>query len=220
MIRWFRSVAAVLRRLLWPLPKDFEPVPTAGQQDGASIVAGVVTASGKLVWMIDGAEVEVVSWTAPNEADPGTAAASADEVEPAADQAPEPDPAPETPTPQPRDGRQNLAMPLTGAPLDALFGRRQTWAPRRDFRCAPWENIHTFAGPRPRRDDYGLHGMTDPLSMICPACELEQPPLMQGERGCPYCGLRLQISGTYVLWWRAAIEPALQWPPRALDGGR
>ncbi|MFN3582910.1 hypothetical protein [Phenylobacterium sp.] len=219
MTRWFRSVAAVLRRLLWPLPKDVEPDVVLAGSEGPE-TAGLILdpASGKWsfrssdgsVFELDASTFAIFDFA--GEPSAGAGGEEDDDI----DDISQDDPPPL----KPRDGRQELAMPATGSAFDALFGRGRSWAPRRDFRCAPWENLHTFAGPRPRRDDYGLHGDTSPLSMICPACELEQPPLTQGERRCPYCGLRLQISGTYVLWWRAAIEPALQWPPRALDGGR
>lgn len=115
-------------------------------------------------------------------------------------------------------GRQVLKMPEEIGP----FGERQKWS--RPFpsnaNSAAWSDLHRFApGADQQRDPRGAYlGQEPPVAMVCPGCELEQPPLRsEAVRGCPYCGLKLRLFGARVFWWREAVEVEA-WSPS--DGGR
>jgi hypothetical protein len=79
-----------------------------------------------------------------------------------------------------------------------------------------WEDAHRFApGCKPTRDStFGILHMEPPLSLICPACELEQAPLLHGDRRCGYCGLRLHLHGSRLYWWRPSLPEVPEWEPK------
>lgn len=89
------------------------------------------------------------------------------------------------------------------------------WTPPDISRSAPFERLHRFMpGVKVVRDPvYGLLQHEPPLALICPACELEQPPLTNGERSCPYCGLKLKVHGTAIFWWREPAPDVPHWAP-------
>jgi len=106
-------------------------------------------------------------------------------------------------------GRQRVRMPA-GGPFDTPW----SMIPK-EAKSGPWEDFHTFPpGGKPKRDSvFGLQGEA-PLSFVCMACELEQPPITQTERVCPYCGLRLQRHGSRLYWWRPSLPEVPEWEPK------
>jgi hypothetical protein len=109
---------------------------------------------------------------------------------------------PPKPKPKREPGRQRIAMPSDGM---SIFGGSSWRGPiPKGARKGRWEDHHTFPDRKPSRDYFGLHG-DPPISFVCPACELEQPPV-HAERTCPYCGLHLRALGSFLFWWRD--EPA------------
>lgn len=108
-------------------------------------------------------------------------------------------------------GRQAIAMP-DSAP--GMFGERRPWSFPKPATPLRWEDCHRFAGAKPTREPWGLCGDTSPLSFVCVTCELEQPPIMTGERLCGYCGARYELRGTTLLWTRPDAPPPEPWTPR------
>jgi hypothetical protein len=105
-------------------------------------------------------------------------------------------------------GRQVLSLPR-----DGFFGR--PWQPfPAHARSARWAELHRFAqGADRQRDPRATHiGEEPPLALVCPGCELEQAPITEGSRDCPYCGLHLRLHGPRIFWWRAAIDVP-EWKP-------
>jgi hypothetical protein len=129
---------------------------------------------------------------------------------------PEPQPEQKTQAPEREPGRQHVAMPREAA--HGLMGlvAGLPWKPAvpRNAHSALWEDCHRFAeGAKPKRDPhYGLTHQEPPLAFICPACDLEQTPLIGGDRSCPYCGVKLKLHGTRVFWWREHVEIP-EWRP-------
>ena len=129
---------------------------------------------------------------------------------------PEPEPPKPAPASEPpmEPGRQRLRM-STAVEMTILGPRVVEWSPPGPQRpSVPWEDVHTFPrGCRPVRSDaFGLHHRAPARSLICVGCELEQPPLIQGERRCAYCGIFMALVGSYVEWWREPCEVA-PWTP-------
>lgn len=126
----------------------------------------------------------------------------------------DPTPAPQPPAaPKLAAGRQNLKQMFEADP----FGQRKAWSRPfpSDAKSAAWADLHTYAeGSDKQRDPRAAFiGQDPPIAMLCPGCELEQPPLRTDDvRPCPYCGLRLKLFGARVFWWREAIE-VQPWSP-------
>lgn len=122
------------------------------------------------------------------------------------------------PAPQPpQPGRQALKMPQ--ARDHGPFGPvSRPWSmPLPDTaRGAAWSDCHRFApGAERQRDPRAqMIGQEPPVSLICPGCELEQAPMVEDARSCPYCGLRMKLHGPRLFWWREVLEVP-EWTPSA-----
>lgn len=116
---------------------------------------------------------------------------------------------PKRSAPKAAPGRQRIPMPCDSM---SIFGGSSWDGPlHKTARSANWEDCHTFPGEKPWRDRFGLHG-DQPISFICVACELEQPPVTTS-RTCPYCGTKYRVLGSRLFWWREAVKPELEWKP-------
>lgn len=80
-------------------------------------------------------------------------------------------------------------------------------------RCAPWADLHHYPKGVDRQIDprAAMVGQVPPTSLECPGCELQLQPLYR-DRSCPYCGLKFDLRGPVVFFWREAIE-VKPWKP-------
>lgn len=100
-------------------------------------------------------------------------------------------------------GRQRINMP--GEPYGLLGGSSWQGPPPKHAHKLAWEDCHTFPGPKPRRESFGLVG-DPPISFVCTTCDLEMPPLRHGERVCGYCGTKARTYGTSAVYiWRDPV---------------
>lgn len=78
---------------------------------------------------------------------------------------------------------------------------------------AAWSDLHRYPKGFDKQTDprAQMVGEAMPTHMECPGCELEQPPLYR-DRHCPYCGLKFDMRGPVVYFWREAIEVE-EWKP-------
>lgn len=82
-----------------------------------------------------------------------------------------------------------------------------------DAKCGPWENYMEFlpGAAKPRRTGSAVYCDESPIAMRCPACDCRQPVVQQTHfrvegaslgTPCLYCGVRLHIHGSRLVWWR------------------